>query len=205
MKKFRVLVALSAVLTLAMSVTAFAATSPKSGVAAASAAPVVAQQPAMAAVSAQGAPVVIKPITDKAVLVTLASNVMVQAQSLGGAPQVMASADIQAPAGYTGGPIAMTLAVPGIVPGDAVYASHLMSNGQVETIQLAAGNGTASGTFNGLSPVTIFKVIGGNAAASAASSGLHQTGSADYTVFFLALAIISGSVMLYANKRYNRA
>ena len=196
MKKFRVMVALAAVMTLALSATVFAAPSPQAAVTAP--APTI-----LGGLSDAGVPVTVKPITDKATLVTLASNVMAYAQSVGGTPQVVGSADIQAPAGYTGGPITLSLAAPGLVPGDNAYAAHLMANGQTEIVQLTVGNGTATGTYNGLSPVTIFKVVG--ASASAASSGLHQTGSADYTVFFLALAIISGSVMLYANKRYNRA
>lgn len=199
MKKFRVMVALTAVLTLLLSVTVLAATSPSAGVSNSTPA-----APSIAGVSQSGAAVSVKPITDKGTLVILASSVMAQAQAAGGVPQVIGSADIQAPAGYTGGPISLTLTAAGIVPGDQAYAAHLMANGQTEIIALTAGNGIVAGTFNGLSPVTIFKVVGASTAA-AASSGLHQTGSVDYTVFFLALAIISGSVMFYASKRYNRA
>lgn len=214
MKKFRVMVALTAVLTLLLSVTVLAATSPSAGVSGstsnssskseAAPAPVVPAAPSIAGVSQSGAAVSVKPITDKGILTVLASSVMAQAQAVGGTPQVIGSADIQAPAGYTGGAISLTLTAAGIVPGDQAYAAHLMANGQTEIVALTAGNGVVAGTFNGLSPVTIFKVVGASA-APAASSGLHQTGSVDYTVFFLALAIISGSILFYAAKRYSRA
>ncbi len=202
MKKFRVMVALTAVMTLLLSATVFAATSPSAGVSSPAAAPAA---PALKGVSDSGAAVTVKTITDKPTLVVLASNVMSHAQSVGGVPQVLGSADIQAPAGYTGGPITLTLTAPGLVAGDTAYAAHLMANGQVEIVTLTAGNGFATGTYNGLSPVTIFKVVGAASASQAASSGLHQTGSVDYTVFFLALAMISGSVLFYASKRYSRA
>lgn len=186
MKRFKVLAALTLVFTLLFATTAFAAVSPK-------AAPVV---------DSTGRTIAVQEVTNPVAVQSLSAAITQLAASSGVTANVKMCKDIVKPAGYVDGtPITFSWAVAGVADGATVAVFHYKADGTVEVVYGVVKNGIVTFTLTSLSPVAIVEMLPAAApAAPAAAGGLHQTGNADYAGVLLAVALLSGTVMVLGRR-----
>ena len=188
MKKFKVLAALTLVFTMFFATTAFAAPSPTAG----------------AIVDSTGKAVTVQEVTNPVAVQSISAAITQFAASNGTTADVKMCKDIVKPAGYVDGtPITFSWAVAGLTDGASVAVFHYKADGTVEVVYGIVKNGIVTFTLTSLSPVAIVELLPATAAAAAApatAGGLHQTGNADYTGILLAIALLSGAVMVLGRR-----
>ncbi len=211
MKKIRITAALVLAFVLVFGTTAFAATSPTSGV-------VIANGYYACSVSQ---------VTDQGSLQSLTNAITSDAAAMGLTPIVRACLNVSAPAGYVSGTkVPLTWTVSGVSNGSVVYAYHRTSNGTVERISATVKDGKVSFSVSSFSPIAIVEFVASTgsttssltttvanatntaagtvasapATTGAAEGGLHQTGDTNEVVILACIAGVA-LITLAVNKK----